>query len=98
MFASKTPRDLSHDPVPWVYSDGSRTNYPEPWEMNLTFNPRPEFDHVQHNPPNRLLTLWRSGLDPYELSLWRDSRADTYDRAEWEHFDRVLDRYARLER
>lgn len=78
MYASKTPRDLSHDPYPWaVYV------WPHPPRINASmryatkdeaerqafgsyvhgFYPRPEFDHVQHNEPNPLLILWRETTD-----------------------------------
>lgn len=72
MFASKTPRDLNHDPKPW---DGN-TSTPENPDDNryslelgaelvfigfaMKHAPRPEFDHVQHNEPNPILVEFRS--------------------------------------
>lgn len=57
MYASRTPRDLNHDPEPWV------TNEPEPMRFGAElkprrgdrYDPRPEFDHAQHNEPNPIL-------------------------------------------
>jgi len=72
MFASKTPRDLNHDSEPWV------TNEVEPMRFGPElmprrddrFDPRPEFDHVQHNEPNPILLDFRdSGGNAME---WRD--------------------------
>lgn len=67
-FASKTPRDLNHDPKPYRGKTmGTRAtseliakvNYPEHWEHD----PRPEFDHVQHNEPNPILVAFRVDKD-----------------------------------
>jgi len=57
-YASKTPRDLNHDPLPYVTRAGNR--YEDGiWYGHDMFrrylDPRPEFDHVQHNAPNPLL-------------------------------------------
>lgn len=57
MFSSKTPRDLNHDPEPW-HCPGAGEQYRIPDGEQLECDvrvPRPEFDHVQHNPPNPLL-------------------------------------------
>jgi hypothetical protein len=63
MFASKTPRDLNHDPEPWqapwpnLRRSESRSpfNVHDRWEHK----PRPEFDHAQHNEPNPILVAFR---------------------------------------
>lgn len=76
-YASKTPRDLNHDPHPWaVYV------WPHPPRINASmryatkdeterqafgsyvhgFYPRPEFDHVQHNEPNPILVYLRDAM------------------------------------
>ncbi len=72
MFASKTPRDLSHDPHPFVGEPG-HTNTPNrygfretgegaPFFDTVTYDPRPEFDHGQHNVPNPILVALRERL------------------------------------
>lgn len=68
MFASKTPRDLNHDPNPWVvhtpegYAD---RRYPVPRSYHeMEYAPRPEFDHVQHNAPNPILVWHRKTTRP----------------------------------
>lgn len=60
-FASKTPRDLNHDPEPWYNHDNG-----ERWESRLEphweSQPRPEFDHVPRpgaNEPNPILVAVR---------------------------------------
>ena len=71
MFASKTPRDLNHDPKPhllvdWV--DESGVHYYRSGRVDLStwpvvHDPRPEFDHVQHNEPNPILVAFREDKD-----------------------------------
>ncbi|PRB08795.1 hypothetical protein [Microbacterium sp. MYb64] len=63
-FASKTPRDLNHDPEPMVYPfSGQRAPYADE-SLGWIFSPRPEFDHVQHNAPNPILVWAREvGVD-----------------------------------
>jgi hypothetical protein len=65
IFASKTPRDLNHDPEPWVnaapdFERGSEADFEE-WQPRhgKVFDPRPEFDHAQQNEPNPILTTLR---------------------------------------
>ena len=73
-YASKTPRDLNHDPHPWavyVWPHQPRINasmrYATKDEAERQafgsyvhgFYPRPEFDHVQHNEPNPILMAFR---------------------------------------
>ena len=103
MFASKTPRDLNRDPEPWISSEGWR------WDSNPIgdnfWEPRPEFDHVQHNAPNPILVEFRtSGDAAFDWWHWLGS---TYDRTTppWQvafterhrdHARHVLSRLARL--
>jgi hypothetical protein len=77
MFASKTPRDLNHDPYPnvWdghsphnqmradtdMYRKGAPYRYP-----GYSHKPRPEYDHPQHNEPNPILVSLR--LRPGDLA------------------------------
>lgn len=67
MFASKTPRDLSHDPEPFQqrWPGLRRSSRPaSDWPRN----PRPEFDHLQHNEPNRILVAYRAHLATHRLT------------------------------
>lgn len=57
MFASKTPRDLNHDPAPFVFPETGMRSAAE----FGPYDPRPEFDHVQHNEPNPILEALRQG-------------------------------------
>lgn len=68
MFASKTPRDLNHDPKPYVGASGDR-DYEQsaPWHAAREYDPRPEFDHVQHNEPNPILVEFRRTLTQVEV-------------------------------
>lgn len=77
MFASKTPRDLNHDPDPYVDQWGIDRNEdgdPAGYDFDVEFrhDPRPEFDHVQHNEPNPILIAFRDlgekhGMAPDEV-------------------------------
>jgi len=65
-FASKTPRDLNHDFLPYINDCPDMWNrYPDEYTANYfsggvyRFDPRPEFDHVQHNPTNTILPIVR---------------------------------------
>lgn len=80
MFASKTPRDLNRDPLPWWHdhdelcdvsrlSGGHLPRSATKETEDDIFDPRPEFDHVQHNQPNPLLADYR--LDIAHTG-WRD--------------------------
>lgn len=85
MFSSKTPRDLNHDPKPYRYNNSRDIRRAlEDMPVNVvhyTRDPRPEFDHIQHNPPNPILAGarhpsedWREWLaalnDPTEIFSW----------------------------
>lgn len=61
MFASKTPSDLNHDPEPWEDPHGDNRHGPY-GGWSSTWNPRPEFDPVQHNEPNPALLELRENL------------------------------------
>ena len=69
MFASKTPRDLNHDPLPYLYASTdytarfSHNNLGYPYASSAIYDPRPEFDHVQHNEPNPILTWFRAVIE-----------------------------------
>lgn len=64
IFSSKTPRDLNHDPRPLsTIGTGRRVQVGSEYAGETVLNPRPEFDHVQHNPPNPILVLFRKGYD-----------------------------------
>lgn len=74
-FASKTPRDLNHDPNPYVdqwgidrNDDGDPAGYD--FDALFHFDPRPEFDHVQHNDPNPILTALRRRFPSQQNSAW----------------------------
>ena len=62
IFSSKTPRDLNHDPEPWVDARGENRHGPfGGWSS--VWAPRPEFDHVQNNEPNPILTWFRAVIE-----------------------------------
>jgi hypothetical protein len=98
MFSSKTPRDLNRDPEPWRTQYGTR--YPEGgWSfgerIEFTHDPRPEFDHAQHNAPNPILVARRL-LGPGVNIMYADlPRWPTRD--EIEHATTVLQRLTRLQ-
>jgi hypothetical protein len=72
MFASKTPRDLNHDPEPWVSHHGRHEDAdPAGWDFDVEFtlHPRPEFDHVQHNPPNSILVQIREDNERSQFAV-----------------------------
>ena len=82
MFASKTPRDLNHDPEPILLANSEGRIARWEWELlqgpplhvNGSDSPRPEFDHVQHNQPNPILVefcrMIRDDWDIREGELW----------------------------
>lgn len=62
IYASKTPRDMNHDPRPFRNKyDGSRWADPgvDIDGLTVVHDPSPEFDHVQHNEPNPILVKFR---------------------------------------
>lgn len=66
IYASKTPRDLNHDPMPWAHTacgyswcDDFGGRFQTNNGTGNEFSPRPEFDHAQHNEPNPVLTAFR---------------------------------------
>lgn len=76
MFASKTPRTLNHDPRPWRPLT-LQERYERQYDIGLHFDPRPEFDHIQHNDPNPILVVFRSDAKHFEIT-WTPDRI-----AEW---------------
>lgn len=62
MFASKTPRDLNRDPRPYRHAanEARVKHYIEGQEAyGWAYDPRPEYDHAQHNEPNPILLAFR---------------------------------------
>ena len=112
IFASTTGRDLSHDSHPYRQMMGyarERDLESAPDTHAYVFDPRPEFDHVQHNEPNRILVEFREDvrLNPtipaaHLALIWveRDLFAFEVDGATLAHADharRVLNRLAALD-
>jgi len=110
MFASKTPRDLSCDPEPYrklyPYNVG-RSGWPiaiSGTELITEYDPRPEYDHPQHNEPNPILSMYRQSLadrdeDAMENALSVASGWPTHypcTQAQRDHARRVLTRIASL--
>jgi len=112
IFSSRTPRDLNHDPKPY-YGIVTRLRYadaPAGTDYYLRHEPRPEFDHVQHNEPNMYLVWFRSDVDlnpetpvAYFIheSLDDMDLEDTFEGLEGsqsarDHARKVLSRLARL--
>lgn len=125
MFASKTPRDLNSDPTPYVIKGENNTwretvsqgeffiANADVYAPRITarFDPRPEFDHVQHNEPNPILVEFRrvhnlphltAAGAPWLARHWilnwhihREGHDDASD-AQIEHAHRVLTRIARF--
>lgn len=117
VFASKTPRDLNRDPHPNVWdghsqhdqmrddTDMFRKGAPYNYKR-YTHRPRPEFDHVQHNEPNPVLTWARevgtsTALDEatfssgsYMVGAWVGDQQVTSDHVV--HARRVLTRLVRM--
>jgi hypothetical protein len=61
IFSSKTPRDLNHDPKPYLNTE-TRKRYQSAQagtDYYFRYDPRPEFDHAQHNEPNPQLVQYR---------------------------------------
>lgn len=123
MFSSKTPRDLNRDPEPWdIRGENNRWRYddkrarviidnPDVYGNRITahYDPRPEYDHPQHNPPNPILVEFRNdvalnpGVPAAHLALiWCDRglfafEAEGATLAHAAHARAVLERLARLE-
>lgn len=110
MFASRTARDLNHDPKAWVDEQGQRHRWIAAYVFGMKYNPRPEFDHVQHNAPNRRLIAFRREVELHraepEIGIsmqglarsWieRNDGADSVTDAEFHHSQGVLIRLANL--
>lgn len=68
-FSSRTPSD----PFPYRNKfDGSRWKDPgvDTTGNTVVFDPRPWFDHVQHNPTNPILTALRRRFPSQQNSAW----------------------------
>lgn len=113
IFSSKTPRDLNYDPEPFLDERWSRWIIPVTFQpRTFTYSPRPEFDHVQHNEPNLVLSdariALRQGISASEILRrinYSVSGAGHYITLNWEritdrdmidHARRVLTRLANL--
>lgn len=111
MYASKTPRDLNHDPKPHENGHGSRQDHPTIGGMCggcITRHvPRSSYDHKQHNEPNPILVEFREEVEQWsfvhkaDLALNRldymDALGLTYDEdPQVDHACKVLTRLARL--
>lgn len=68
-FASKTPRDLNHDPAPVRIAGKTARSKRVLWDGDV-FDPRPEFDHVQHNPESTVLSSFRKVGDAGYPDAW----------------------------
>jgi len=55
MYASREP--INTDPSPYAE-----------WAGEIVFDPRPEFDHVQHNEPNPILIAFRKDARMHGLA------------------------------
>ena len=101
MFASKTPRDLNRDPEPY-YDIDRRLRYadaPAGTDYYFRYEPRPEFDHVQHNEPNEILVSFRAGVEADPAHDWITTYLVTlpdWTHGEVAHARKVLTRLARL--
>lgn len=94
MYASKTPRDLNHDPRPYRndHNEARVKHYIIGQErQGWIHDPRPEFDHVQHNEPNPILVAHRldRGANIYYAHL-----PEYPTEAHIKHAHRVLTRLA----
>lgn len=77
-FSSRAPSDLNDDPRPWVDRNGNRHSrktkkFPTPEKYlaaGCVYKPRPEFDRVQHNPTNPILTALRRRFPSQQNSAW----------------------------
>lgn len=96
MFASKTPRDLNADPQPILlqgYRYGDRemrftreeAPWAQPWMEHAIEDPRPEYDHAQHNKPNPILLEFRQSCeDEADLDGWFEClRTALIDPGDW---------------
>jgi hypothetical protein len=99
IYASRTPRDLNHDPKPYTDESGRHaTGY-----FSRDCRPHPEFDHVQHNEPNPILVSFRANDQHPDAQRWADSLRQP-SLSSWhnaspdhiEHARRVLERLAYL--
>ena len=111
IYASKTPRDLNHDPKPWAHGDirAARPRYEH--IIRWLWDARPEFDHVQHNEPNPILLAFRQDVadvfvaEQFNVAAiarsWIDGDAlelfaDMHPNEVLDHARRVLTRLANL--
>lgn len=111
-YASKTAQP-NRDPLPWVdREDGPGNEIRQAWPDGWTeYEPRPEFDHKQHNEPNPILVEFRDVAGTHfpfaeDLAWWLKCLEDpTFDYTangyRWtleqvDHARRVLSRLAKL--
>ena len=112
MYASKTPRDLNRDPLPYRNIETGRryADAPAGTDYYFRYEPRPEYDAVQHNEPNPIMGLFREDAPRYASTqvaaqTWKATWGTlcayhplfkTGVEAEIEHARKVLSRLAAL--
>jgi hypothetical protein len=100
IYASKTPRDLNHDPEPWIGRSpvtGDLIHTPvKPSGMDgFHVQPRDDYDHEQYNEPNPILVAFRADGDPGDPADWLDYSESAYIGPP-EHLDHARKVLARL--
>ncbi|MDF2506313.1 MAG: hypothetical protein K0Q52_172 [Microbacterium sp.] len=91
IFSSRTPRDLNRDPAPWVWLEhgerrgrtGGELQLPQADGWKSRYEPRPEYEHVQHNEPNPILV---------DVRKFRALRLKMNNPKGWAYILRVVER------
>ena len=105
IYASKMPFP-NRDPKPFIdREDGPGREIRQSWSDGWTdYEPRPEFDHIQHNKPNPLLVEFREIHSLTGNPLFSDALMFTSDLMDarvrvmghWDHAMRVLTKILRF--